>query len=104
MILSVIKIIFPAIVSFFVGMSITPVISNFLYTHKMWKPRVRTKTTDGRDAVIFSKLHKDKEVGTPRMGGLIIWISVLITTFIFTVLAYTLPVEGIEISTITRSH
>lgn len=30
---------------------------------------------DGSEATIFNELHKEKEVNTPRMGGIIIWFS-----------------------------
>ncbi len=30
---------------------------------------------DGTEAKIFNELHKEKEINTPRMGGIIIWFS-----------------------------
>lgn len=96
MILDVVKVIVPATVSFFIGMAITPAITDFLYANKMWKKRVRTVTADGREAKIFSQLHKAKEIGTPRMGGIVIWGAVLLTTLLFLLIAETFGVEGIE--------
>jgi phospho-N-acetylmuramoyl-pentapeptide-transferase len=77
----------PTVVAFFIGMLITPAITDFLYENEMWKPTSGKITPDGREAKIFNKLHKDKEVGTPRMGGAIIWIAVLLTTALFTVIS-----------------
>ena len=82
-----ITIFLPAIVSFVVGMLITPAVTNFLYANEMWKPTAGKSTPDGREAKVFNELHKDKEVGTPRMGGAIIWSSVLITTALFVVIS-----------------
>ena len=73
--IDVIKIILPAAVTFIVGILITPYISNYLYKHKMWKKKAGKVDTSGTDTPIFNMLHKDKEVGTPRLGGTIIWIS-----------------------------
>ena len=43
---------------------------------------------DGKDTPIFNKLHKGKEVGTPKMGGILIWGSVILTTLLFLILPY----------------
>ncbi|OGZ79372.1 MAG: hypothetical protein A2528_00960 [Candidatus Staskawiczbacteria bacterium RIFOXYD2_FULL_37_9] len=60
-----------------------PMLTNFLYKHKLWKTSARKKAISGEDATVFNSLHKEKEVGTPRMGGLLIWITVVLVTFIF---------------------
>ncbi len=79
MIISIAKIFIALSISFVVGIAITPFVSGFLYKHKMWKKRARNEALGGGETPIFNKLHKDKEVGTPRMGGIIIWASVLLT-------------------------
>jgi len=76
----------PAVVSFFIGIIITPGITDFLYANKMWKRKSGKTTPDGREAKVFNELHKEKETGTPRMGGSIIWIAVLLTTAFFALL------------------
>ena len=58
-----------------------PILTNFLYKHKMWKTSGGKKAISGEDAIIFNSLHKEKEVGTPRMGGLLIWITVTVVIF-----------------------
>lgn len=68
-----------------------PLLTNFLYKHKLWKKSARQKAISGEDAVVFNTLHKEKEVGTPRMGGLLIWISILITIFLFFILSLIFP-------------
>ena len=59
----------------------------------MWKKSVRAKDFSGDDAPITSELYKDKDVGTPRMGGILIWASVLIITLIFYGLSKFFPSE-----------
>ena len=68
-----------------------PLLTNFLYKHKLWKTSARQKAISGEDAVVFNSLHKEKEVGTPRMGGLLIWITVTLVIFIFFVLSLIFP-------------
>lgn len=42
---------------------------------------LRDETADGKQAVIFKELHKDK-AGTPTMGGVLIWLTVALIVFI----------------------
>ncbi len=87
----IIKILLPITLTFFIGILITPTITDFLYKHKMWKKKPGKITTDGLNATIFNDLHKDKEVGTPRMGGMVIWISVMLSVALFLILSRILP-------------
>ena len=95
-IVDALKVFIPSAVAFFVGISLTPALTHFLYKHKMWKKKPRTKATGGGDAPIFNKLHKERDVGTPRMGGIIIWASVLITITAFWLLSIFFPTEATE--------
>jgi phospho-N-acetylmuramoyl-pentapeptide-transferase len=81
--LSLLKVFLPATVAFFIGIIITPILTNWLYKNQMWKKKAGKIAPDGRETPIFNELHKDKETGTPRMGGIVIWGSVLITTLLF---------------------
>jgi len=83
MTIDIVKVIIPTIISFLIGVAITPFISDFLYRHKMWKKKVRDVASDGRATPVFSRLHAHKEIGTPKMGGTIIWISSLLAILIF---------------------
>lgn len=87
MIENIIKILLPGTVAFAIGILITPIFTHYLYKYKMWKKEPRTKALGGGETPIFNKLHKDKEVGTPRMGGVVIWVSVVITTLSFWILS-----------------
>ncbi len=85
--LSVIKVFAPAVVSFFVGLAITPALSKLFFKHRLWKQSSRTieSTTAAEDQMSeeFKKIHNEKgELSTPRIGGIIIWLSVVITIMI----------------------
>ncbi len=77
MLLDLIKVFIPAILSFAIGIGITPILSHYLYAHKMWKK----KAGKGNDTPIFNKLHESRETGTPRMGGIVIWLSATLAIF-----------------------
>ncbi|HRZ30205.1 MAG TPA: hypothetical protein P5274_00835 [Candidatus Paceibacterota bacterium] len=81
--LSLIKVFLISTSAFFIGIAITPILTHWLYHKKMWKKKSGKIAPDGSETPIFNELHKDKEVGTPRMGGVVIWGSVLLTALLF---------------------
>ena len=91
--INVVKIFGLSAFAFLSGVVLTPLLTHYLYKYKMWKKSVRAKTFSGDDAPITSELYKDKDVGTPRMGGILIWASVLIITLIFYGLSKFFPSE-----------
>lgn len=84
---TLIKILFFTSLGFMLAIGWTPILTHFLYKHKMWKKQVREVAPDGRPTPIFNKLHRDKDVGTPRMGGLLIWVTTLVIAIIFLLLS-----------------
>ena len=86
-----IKVILPITLTFFVGIIITPIVTHFLYKHKMWKKKNGKVDLQGNATPIFNKFNDNKESGTPRMGGVIVWLSVIITIALFFVLSLILP-------------
>jgi phospho-N-acetylmuramoyl-pentapeptide-transferase len=91
MILDVVKVFVPTAIAFFVGIVMTPFLTHYLYKYKMWKKKAGKVAMDGSATPLFNALHKDKEVGTPKMGGIIIWGSVLITIIIIWLLSELFP-------------
>ncbi|HDO23763.1 MAG TPA: hypothetical protein ENG99_00935 [bacterium] len=89
--LNVLKVFGLSAFAFFLAMSLTPILTHYLYKYKMWKKIARIKALGGGEAVIFNQLHKDKEVGTPRMGGILIWLSALLMAFVFFLLSRIFP-------------
>lgn len=80
MYLDLVKIFMPTAVAFFLGLFLTPIATHFFYKYKMWKKYSR----NGGKIDDFIKIHNEKEeLNTPRTGGIIIWISVLLTTWLF---------------------
>lgn len=75
---SVLEIFIPATITFLIGVGMTPFVAHFLYANKMWKPKGGKVAMDGRPAEEFNRLHTEKEVGTPRLGGVLVWGSVLL--------------------------
>ena len=74
------KVLFPAVISFLIGILIAPRIGRFLYKNKLWKKKNVTKTIDGKEATITAMLHNDEQVKVPRMGGTVVIFSVFIIT------------------------
>ncbi len=81
--IDVIKIFFLGAVSFILAFLLTPVLTHFLYKHRLWRKEVRNKSLDGKDVPVFQKFHKEGETHTPRCGGLLIWVTTLIIILLF---------------------
>ena len=94
--MNILKIFIAITLSFFIGIGITPTITHYLYKYKLWKKKARKVTTDGREASIFYELHKKREVGTPRMGGIVIWLSTLLTVLALALIAEWAPSDVSE--------
>ena len=82
MILNVVKTLLPGIVSFAIGIGFAPVLTHFLYAHKMWKPRAGKRALDGSDTPLFNQLHATREVSTPKMGGITVWVATSATALL----------------------
>ncbi len=92
MLLSTVKVFLPALLSFFIGLLITPSISNILYSRRMWKNRSRSAANKDVVTPEFQKIHNHQgETSTPRIGGVIVWLSVLITTLLLSINSFVFP-------------
>lgn len=80
MLASIVQVITPAALAFIIGVLFTPILTHYLYRFKVWKKTPGKVAITGEEAVEFNKLHKEGERKTPRMGGIVIWGSVFITT------------------------
>ncbi len=77
---NLIKVFIPATAAFVIGILFAPLLTHYLYKFRVWK-KVKGKTAlDGSTAVEFEKLRTDTETSTPRMGGILIWVSVVFVT------------------------
>lgn len=95
----VFKIALLSTLSFILAFLWTPILTHFLYKYKMGK-----QIRDSKETPIFSKLHKEK-TGTPTMGGIIIWLTVLIIAVIFWLLGTFTEIEFFQkLNFLTRSQ
>lgn len=88
---NIIKVVLPAVLAFGVGLSITPILTHYLFKYKIWKKVPGKRALDGTEAQEFNKLHQERERVVPRMGGVVIWGSVLITIILIALLAAIFP-------------
>ncbi len=84
--LSLLAILSYAFFAFVLGLVLTPWFISFLKRNKLGK-QLRVETVDGKEPSVFRTYHQHK-FGTPTMGGLLIWGSILITVILSRVLAY----------------
>ncbi|MBU6323715.1 MAG: hypothetical protein KGI41_01675 [Patescibacteria group bacterium] len=82
------RVLIPSVVSFAIGIALAPALAHFLYRHALWKKRAGKGNGigDGNGTPLFDELHKEREVSTPRMGGVLIWVATLVTTLGITLL------------------
>ncbi len=91
--IDILKIVIPSVLTFFLGIFITPFFTNIFYKYKMWKKNPRTETGD-ITSEDFNRIHNTKgELSTPRIGGVIIWISVLLTVAIIYLTSVIFPTD-----------
>lgn len=88
---NVIKVLGVSAIASFVAIVWAPFLINFLYQHQLWKKQARQKAISGEDAVVFNALHKERETKVPRMGGLLIWVTVTATALFLYAAAWLFP-------------
>src|SRR3989344_6674078 len=92
--IDVVKIFVPTAFAFFSGLLITPIATHFFFKYQMWKKHGRNGNRVGEE---FKKIHNEQEeLRTPRVGGVIIWTAVLLTTLIFYLLSIFSPSTSTE--------
>lgn len=100
-----VKLLVPAALAFTIGIGIAIVLSHYLYTYRMWKPKAGKVDMAGKDTPIFNALHKDNEVGTPRMGGIIVWLAPILTVGFLSLTAAISPAASfIKLDLLSRNQ
>lgn len=94
----VVKIFSLTAISFLAAFIWTPLLTHFLYKYKLGK---QIRSSDS--APIFSSLHQKKS-GTPTMGGLLIWVTVLFFSLLFYYLGQYLDGEFAKLNFLTRAQ
>ena len=101
----IVKLLSFLIVTVLIAALLSPILIHFLYKYKAWKKKPKEKSIGGYDTPIFKKFHSHKEVSTPRMGGILIWVTVLIVSVLDLILVRILPVNLAEkINFLSRSQ
>ncbi len=76
---NVVKVLVTGLLSFLVAFAFTPLWTNLLYKHKIGI-KIKKSSVDGDKLKYYTHFHADKS-GTPTMGGVIVWVSVLVLIF-----------------------
>ncbi|MBP9821377.1 MAG: hypothetical protein KBC98_00620 [Candidatus Pacebacteria bacterium] len=86
MTLGILKVFLPSVIAFTIGILSTPLFTHFFYKYRLWKRVSRNENSDAMSPA-FQKLHNvQHEVKTPRVGGIIIWFSVVLTIGILAII------------------
>ncbi len=83
----IIKILLLSASAFIFALLWTPLLTHYLYKYKMGKQIRASGSTP-----VYTKLHAHKS-GTPTMGGILVWLTVLIFALLFYYLANFLPFD-----------
>ncbi len=101
----IVRVLVPATASFVIGIAITPVLTHYLYKYRAWKKSPGKDALDGSRAQEFNRLHGENEVRAPRMGGIIVWASLLITIIGTAIVAKFVPsAEILSFNFLSRSQ
>jgi len=71
--------------AFLITLSLTPIYLRLAERFKLRK-QIRDVSMDGKEATFFRELHA-KKIGTPTMGGVVMWGSILIVVILSRVLS-----------------
>lgn len=93
MILNVFKVFGLAAFTFFLAFFLTPFFTHYLYKYKLWKKSSRSDATNPVTDE-FRKIHNHgEEASTPRIGGVLIWGSVVLVSGLVWIVSKLFPAE-----------
>lgn len=100
------RVLIPFVAAFAIGIAISPLVSHYLYKYKAWKKKAGKGKGMGDDGgtPLFDALHSTREVSTPRMGGIVVWLSTLITAVLVLVLAMVFDGTFTELDYVNREQ
>src|SRR3989338_579801 len=100
-----VRILIPTAIAFIIGMAITPILTHYLYKYKAWKKTPGKTALDGSSAQEFNRLHLSNEGRAPRMGGIVVWLSVVITIVGIAIVTRFIPgAEILKLDFLSRSQ
>ncbi len=80
------EILFYSVLSFAIALILTPAFVGLLHRFKLGK-QLRVQAVDGGSASVFLTYHK-KKAGTPTMGGILIWVSIVCAILLSRLFSY----------------
>ena len=89
MIFDAARVLIPFVIAFAIGITTAPLLTHYLFRHKAWKKQggKGRGMGDSSGTPLFDDLHREREVSTPRMGGILIWSATLLTAAVLWILA-----------------
>ncbi len=89
-----IKVLLPAVIAFIIGIGLTPALSDFMYRKKLWRRVARGKVNTEAMSADFQRVHNEKgENSTPRVGGVLVWLSIIFTIVVLYAISTAFPNE-----------
>lgn len=87
------RVLIPFVATFAAGIVLAPLLTFYLYKHKVWKKKGGKGKGLGDDAgtPLFDQMHGERETHTPRMGGILIWGSVVTVAAVLILLSFVDP-------------
>jgi phospho-N-acetylmuramoyl-pentapeptide-transferase len=102
---STLKIFIPAVISFILGLLLTPIATHYFFKYKMWRRTPRQNNIPTKEQTGFSKINDGlAETSTPRIGGMIIWVAVILTVASVGIIDYFLNSQETKLYFISRSQ
>ncbi len=78
-VMNTLKVLTTGLLAFLLAFALTPLWTHILYRYKIGI-KIKSADVNGEKLTFVSKLHASK-AGTPTMGGVIVWVTVLILAF-----------------------
>lgn len=102
---AIVKILLPTTLAFLLGIALTPHLVRFMHRHRLWKRKPR-KESDGITSSTFEQINNaQEEVSTPRVGGILVWLSVSLTIAIVWGISKIVPSDiGAKLDFYSRSQ
>lgn len=105
MVPTVLRMFLPAVLTFVIGLVITPQLLGLARRYGWWKRTSRRENHDPMSQTFVAVHNQDAEISTPRVGGIVIWLSVLAVSGIAWVAEHAwFPGGGSTIDFVSRSQ
>ncbi|MBU0750404.1 hypothetical protein KKH15_02715 [Patescibacteria group bacterium] len=106
MIFDAARVLIPFVIAFAIGISAAPLLAHNLYKYKAWKKKGGKGRGMGDDTgtPLFDALHKEREISTPRMGGILVWSATITTAGLLMLLSFMFENEFAPLDFVNRGQ